>query len=236
VLGSPLPLENSFTLIDRKQNEKRGGGCQGLAVDDYSFALGRLEAGTPSTFGQLGFYRRPFLCYGYQKGGTLILLHDCSGKSGVKRRPFYTPFRHMSYLLLPLIGVLTGPVWAQGPVHIVVETVLASQDSQYSDPRLSNLIEELRSVFRYSSYRLLGRKPMNIRMGETDMVSLPGNRVLKITPTKVAENRVELQLVISKDKNQIFQTMVQLLNHGSIIVGGPKHKDGYLLFNISASF
>ena len=31
--------------------------CQGLAVDDYSFALGRLEAGTPSTFAQLGLER-----------------------------------------------------------------------------------------------------------------------------------------------------------------------------------
>ena len=29
--------------------------CQGLALDNYSFALGRLEAGTPSTFAQLGF-------------------------------------------------------------------------------------------------------------------------------------------------------------------------------------
>jgi len=30
--------------------------CQGLAVNDYGFALGRLEAGTASTFAQLGFY------------------------------------------------------------------------------------------------------------------------------------------------------------------------------------
>jgi hypothetical protein len=30
--------------------------CQGLAVDDYSFALGRLEAGATSTFAQLGSY------------------------------------------------------------------------------------------------------------------------------------------------------------------------------------
>ena len=29
--------------------------CQGLAVDDYSFALGRLEAGAPSTFAQLEY-------------------------------------------------------------------------------------------------------------------------------------------------------------------------------------
>jgi hypothetical protein len=28
--------------------------CQGLAVDDYSVALGRLAVGLPSTFDQLG--------------------------------------------------------------------------------------------------------------------------------------------------------------------------------------
>jgi phage protein U len=33
--------------------------CQGLAVNDYSFALGRLEAGTPSTSAQLGYYCIP---------------------------------------------------------------------------------------------------------------------------------------------------------------------------------
>jgi hypothetical protein len=31
--------------------------CQGFAVGDYNFTLGRLEAGVPSTFAQLGSYR-----------------------------------------------------------------------------------------------------------------------------------------------------------------------------------
>ena len=35
--------------------------CQGLAVDDYSFALGRLEAGATSTFAQLGIKIHPHL-------------------------------------------------------------------------------------------------------------------------------------------------------------------------------
>jgi len=140
------------------------------------------------------------------------------------------------FLLIILMGMLTGPVWADRPVHVVVETVLASQGSQYLDPSLSSLIEELQSLFRYSSYRLLGRDRMTLGMEKTGMVSLPGNRILKITPLRVTGGRGELQLVISRKKKQIFQTMIQLLNHGSIIVGGPKYKDGYLLFNISASF
>jgi hypothetical protein len=38
--------------------------CQGLAVNDYSFALGRLEAGAPSTFAQLGLKKtfQVFFC------------------------------------------------------------------------------------------------------------------------------------------------------------------------------
>jgi hypothetical protein len=183
------------------------------------------------------FYRRTLLCYEYEKRRNHARRFPHAKKlwSQVTKMLAFKKV-NMSFLLLILIGMPAGPVWAQRPVHIVVQTVLASQGSPYLDPRLSHLIQELQSVFRYSSYRLLGQKPMDIRMGETDMVSLPGNRVLKITPTKVTGNRVELQLVISKNKNQIFQTMIQLLNHGSIIVGGPKYEDGYLLFNISTSF
>ena len=35
--------------------------CRGLAVDDYSFALGRLGPGAPATFAHLGFYNTSLL-------------------------------------------------------------------------------------------------------------------------------------------------------------------------------
>jgi hypothetical protein len=73
-------------------------------------------------------------------------------------------------------------------------------------------------------------------MGETREVSLPGKRILKITPVQVTGNRVELKLVMLKKKQNIFQTVVKLLNKSSLTVGGPEYEDGYLLFNISASF
>ncbi len=145
--------------------------------------------------------------------------------------------RFSLWFLLPiLIGMPAGPVWAKPNINVVVKTVLASQGEEHSDPRLSTLIGELQSVFRYSSYQLLREDPIGLAMRETGVVPLPGDRVLKITPRRIAGNRVELKLVILKKKKQIFQTVIQLLNHGSIIVGGPKYKDGFLLFNISTSF
>ena len=137
---------------------------------------------------------------------------------------------------IAIVATLSAPAWAAGNINVAVQTVLASQGSEFIDPDLSDLAKELQSLFRYSSYRLLSKDLLSLNARDTGTVSLPGKRVLKITPTGVQGKRVELQLVILKKKKQIFETVIQLLNKGSIIVGGPKHKDGSLLFNISASF
>jgi len=139
-------------------------------------------------------------------------------------------------VLVAVATALAGSAWAAGKVDVSVRTVLASQGSPFIDPELSGLVEELRSLFRYSSYRLLSKDRLALNTQETGIVSLPGQRMLKVTPTSLQGKRVELQLVILKKDKQIFETVIQLLNNGSIIVGGPKHQDGSLLFNISASF
>ena len=142
----------------------------------------------------------------------------------------------ISFSLIVLTGMVSSPVWAKSNIDIAVRAVLASQGSEYLDPKLSDLVDELKSVFRYSSYRLLGENRLNLALKETGMVSLPGERILKIRPSQITGHRVELELVIFKKNKEIFQTITQLLNKSSIIVGGPKYKDGYLLFNIFASF
>lgn len=140
-------------------------------------------------------------------------------------------------LLFVFVGIMVNSVWAGSRVKIDVKTVLASQQSTFFDPRLSGLIEELRSVFRYTSYRLLSEDRLILGIGETGKVVLPGRRVLRITPIGIRGNRAELRLVILRKKNKIFQTVIRLRNHGIITVGGPRlQKEGHLLLNISNSF
>ena len=139
-------------------------------------------------------------------------------------------------LIVLLLGGLAGATWAEPRINIVVKTVLASQGASYVDPGLSSLTQEFQSVFRYSSYRLLGQDSMSLKLNQTGTTSLPGNRLLKITPLRITGNRVALRLAIHKKGRQIFETAIQLLNRGRITVGGPKYKGGYLLFNIFSSF
>ncbi|MBF0099631.1 MAG: hypothetical protein HQK77_01855 [Desulfobacterales bacterium] len=121
-------------------------------------------------------------------------------------------------------------------IHIMVKTVLASNESNYMDPRLADLTRDLEQVFRYSSYQLLAQHQMQINMGRTGSCSLPGGRKLNITSIEIVGDRVELRLEILKGSQQLFQTVIELLNNGTITVGGPMHENGYLLFNIFCSF
>ena len=141
------------------------------------------------------------------------------------------------FVFLPIIILLTcSPLFAAPDIGIRVKTILASQDSAHVDPQLKNLVGELKSVFRYTSYRLLSENRLRLQITQTGTVALPGNRILKITPTGIRGKRAELNLVILKNSRQIFQTTIQLLNRKSITIGGPRHKKGILLLNIFNSF
>jgi hypothetical protein len=131
---------------------------------------------------------------------------------------------------------LFNPSFAISKINITVKTILASQDKAYIDPQLKDIVKELQSVFRYTSYRLLSRDGMQLDMKQTGTVSLPGKRILRITPIRTAANRAQLKVEILKGNQQVFQTTIQLVNRGSMTIGGPQHERGYLLLNISNYF
>jgi hypothetical protein len=120
--------------------------------------------------------------------------------------------------------------------NIVVKTILASDGPRYVDSRLSTLVKSLESLFRYSRYQLLDQHSMSLSIAETGIAHLPGGRILKVTPIRTIGNRVRLQLAIEKEGQQMFETVIELMNLGTITVGGPEDQQGYLLFNIFSSF
>jgi len=135
-----------------------------------------------------------------------------------------------------IVGTSPAPVWANDQCRVSVETILASRQGSGVDPQLRRHVDELQSMFNYTSYRLLGRESLNLRKGESGTVSLPGDRRLKITPHRIRGDRAEIALQMMKKNRSVFQTQIQLLNHGSLFVGGPKYKNGNLIFKISGDY
>jgi hypothetical protein len=127
-------------------------------------------------------------------------------------------------------------VLAKNRCRIRVDTILASRNGSGVDVQLKRHIGELQSMFNYTSYRLLGSESLNLKAGQSGTVSLPGSRRLKIIPQNIRGSRADIALTMMKNRRTVFQTQIQLLNHGSLFVGGPTYKDGNLIFKISGSY
>lgn len=144
--------------------------------------------------------------------------------------------------LLPLCLILFSSLLfpstgrSESAIQVQVRTILASPEPGPTDSRLKGLARELQSVFRYSSYQLLGRTSLNLTSNRTGRVSLPGQRAMRIIPKGIQGDRVTLELEILKDHSQIFKTVIRLRNESSITIGGPEYEGGNLFFNIFASF
>ena len=127
-------------------------------------------------------------------------------------------------------------VWSETTIDLSVKTILASQKPGRDDPNLKRFKDEVKDLFRYSSYKLLSRDNLRLNQKNSGTISLPGNRSMKITSKGISGGRVTLQVEMFRNNRQIFQTVVRLLNDSEVTVGGPKHEDGNLLINIFASF
>ena len=129
----------------------------------------------------------------------------------------------------------TQPAFAKNQVLTDVKVIHASTGSKHVDPDLKGIFSELKSVFKYTSYRLLKDQRLNLRFNQKGRVNLPGKRTLIVMPSDMEGKRIRYQINIQKNNHPIFQTRVLLKNNSSITIGGPQFNNGVLLFNISGS-
>jgi hypothetical protein len=121
-----------------------------------------------------------------------------------------------------------------GPVAIEIGVVVASGRGTSIDPSLSSLRPKLQSMFNYSSYKLLDRMNRTLAVGETGEFSLPGDRMMRITPVPAAGNKVRLAAQIMEGGKNLLTTTLGLSRGGMVLVGGPPHDGGVLILLISA--
>jgi hypothetical protein len=136
-------------------------------------------------------------------------------------------------ILAVIFNFLGAPAFARHHVLTDVKVIHASTGPQQGDPGLNKIIHELKSVFKYTSYKLLKEQRLNLDFTEKGRVNLPGKRTLIVIPTNMEGKRIRYQIHIKKNKRIIFQTRVLLKNNSSITIGGPQFNNGFLLFNIS---
>ena len=116
-----------------------------------------------------------------------------------------------------------------------VKVIQAAEGLPHVDPGIQSIVREMKSVFKYTQYRLIKTQTLTLGENQEGRMALPGRRTLVMTPVNRADSRITYRIRIEKNRSPVFRTQVMLLNHSSITIGGPRFKNGVLLFNIQGN-
>ena len=119
--------------------------------------------------------------------------------------------------------------WA-GAVKVRVDSVLATHTHEKIDARLpSAMILRFGRLFDFTAYQLVRRQEQQIKCGRMLAFSLPGGRILRVAPQSVDGGMIAMELVLFDGARPMMTTDLKLMNHGILIVGGPRYQQGMLL-------
>ena len=85
-------------------------------------------------------------------------------------------------------------------VDLQVWGIRATTKNSEISPDLRNVADQLKSQFKFTGFKLETRQPGSVPLGRTFTASLTGNYQVKVTPQKVEDKRVTLQIEVAQIK------------------------------------
>ncbi|NOY52752.1 MAG: hypothetical protein GXP58_03940 [Deltaproteobacteria bacterium] len=135
--------------------------------------------------------------------------------------------------LILMWGAAVVPADA-GVFHIDVQVILASNSDEGFDPRLLALKKDLLAL-NYISFQLLDSQGLAVERGETGRLQVPGGRVMEVTPERFSKGKILLRVRINQGESSILTTRLRIEDHGTVILGGPPYRHGFLVLAVTAN-
>ena len=139
-----------------------------------------------------------------------------------------------SLWLLLLSGSIDAAEKGQQGVQLNIGTILASNESDDFDAKLSKMNNQL-EVIKYSSYRLIKEESQKAPWNGNAAFEIPGGRTLTVIPQEYRNNRLSLKVRLQEGEKPLLDTTVRIRNRGNFLLGGPPHEGGVLILSISAT-
>jgi len=126
---------------------------------------------------------------------------------------------------------------ASAQVQVRMRVILASNVGQNIDPSLNDVHKELGSLFNFTSYRLLRDDTLNLAPNQT--VSVQGRRpgrFMEVTLIGLHRDNAQLKIRVIREGADILNTQVRLSPGRTVLIGGPRHGEGVVIFAVSSRF
>jgi hypothetical protein len=120
-------------------------------------------------------------------------------------------------------------------VNVYVDSVMAADTNEGTDPRLAPMGQKLRGLFGFSTYSLIGHNEGETDCGKMIAFTLPGGKILHVQPRAIAGDMIAMEIVLFDGTRPMMTTDLKLKNNGTLIVGGPRYEQGMMIISIGAS-
>ena len=120
-------------------------------------------------------------------------------------------------------------------VNVYVDSVMAADTNEGTDPRLAPMGQKLRGLFGFSTYSLIGHNEGETDCGKMIAFTLPGGKILHVQPHAIDGDMIAMEIVLFDGTRPMMTTDLKLKNNGTLIVGGPRYEQGMMIISIGAS-
>ena len=124
---------------------------------------------------------------------------------------------------------------AQKQVYVYIDSVMAADTNEGTDPRLGGMDKKLRGLFGFSTYSLIGHNEGETDCGKMIAFTLPGGKILHVQPRAIDQDMIAMEIVLFDGTRPMMTTDLKLKNNGTLIVGGPRYEQGMMIISIGAS-
>jgi hypothetical protein len=129
----------------------------------------------------------------------------------------------------------TSVAFAQ--VQTRLRVIRASNVGQGVDPPLKELHNEIKTLFNFTSYRLLRDENLSLSLNQPASISArEGRIIMEITLVGLHKNVAELRIRVNREGTNILNTQVRLSPGRTVLIGGPKLPEGVIIYALSARF
>jgi hypothetical protein len=149
-------------------------------------------------------------------------------------RPGSLTFLVIAITALGQVGV-TYAQPAPKHVNVYVDSVMAADTNEGTDPRLGGMDKRLRGLFGFSTYSLIGHNEGQTECGKMIAFTLPGGKILHVQPRAIDDDMIAMEIVLFDGTRPMMTTDLKLKNNGTLIVGGPRYEQGMMIISIGAS-
>jgi hypothetical protein len=125
---------------------------------------------------------------------------------------------------------------ALAQVQVRMRVIQASNVGQNIDPSLNDVHKELGSLFSFTSYRLLREENLRLSPNQPVTITAHPGRFMEVNLVGMQKDAAKLRIRVIREAKDILDTQVRLSPGRTVLIGGPRHGEGVVIYALSARF